>query len=77
MDANKLNELVEENIDVANEAAGYEMTEEDLELSRKIIAELSGFYMRKDQKKKEQIKQKARNRKANKAAKKSKRHNRK
>lgn len=77
MDTKKLNEMVEQNIENAEEEIGYELSEEDLELSRKIIAQLSGFYMRKDQKITEQRKIKAKNRKANKAAKNSRRQNRK
>lgn len=77
MDTKKLNEMVEQNIENAEEELGYELSEEDLELSRKIIAQLSGYYMRKDQKITEQRKVKAKNRKANKAAKNSRRQNRK
>lgn len=77
MDTKKLNEMVEQNIENAEEEIGYELSEEDLELSRKIIAQLSGFYMRKDQKITEQRKIKAKNRKANKVAKNSRRQNRK
>lgn len=77
MDTKKLNEMVEQNIENAEEEIGYELSEEDLELSRKIIAQLSGYYMRKDQKITEQRKIKAKNRKANKVAKNSRRQNRK
>lgn len=77
MDTKKLNEMVEENIEVAENEIGYELSEEDLELSRKIIAQLSGYYMRKDQKVTEHRKVKEKNRKANKVAKKSRRQNRK
>lgn len=77
MDTKKLNEMVEQNIENAEEEIGYELSEEDLELSRKIISQLSGYYMRKDQKITEQRKIKAKNRKANKAAKNSRRQNRK
>lgn len=77
MDTKKLNDMIEQNIETASEQIGYELSEEDLELSRKIIAQLSGFYMRKDQKIQEQRKVKAKNRKANKTAKQSRRQNRK
>lgn len=77
MDTKKLNEMVEENIENAENEIGYELSEEDLELSRKIIAQLSGYYMRKDQKVAEHRKIKTKNRKANKAAKQSRRQNRK
>lgn len=77
MDTKKLNEMVEQNIENAEEEIGYELSDEDLELSRKIIAQLSGYYMRKDQKITEQRKVKAKNRKANKVAKNSRRQNRK
>lgn len=42
--------MVEKNIDAAEEVTGYELTPEDLELSKKIIEQLSGYYVRKDQK---------------------------
>lgn len=77
MDKNALNEMVEESIDTANEEVGYELTPEDLELSKKIISQLSGYYARKDAKKTEYRKIKQRNRSANKAAKSSRRQNRK
>lgn len=77
MDKNALNEMVEESIDNANDEVGYELTPEDLEISKKIIAQLSGYYARKDAKKAENVKIKNRNRKANKAAKSSRRQNRK
>lgn len=77
MDKNTLNEMVEESIDAATEEVGYELTPEDLELSQKIISQLSGYYARKDAKKTENRKIKARNRSANKAAKASRRQNRK
>lgn len=77
MDTKKLNEMVEQNIENAEDEIGYELSEEDLELSRKIISQLSGYYMRKDQKVTEHRKIKAKNRKANKVAKNSRRQNRK
>ncbi|AIT13932.1 hypothetical protein PBI_121Q_35 [Escherichia phage 121Q] len=77
MNINNLNEMVEKNIDAAEEVTGYELTPEDLELSKKIIEQLSGYYVRKDQKIKEHKKTKAKNRTRNKLAKKSKKANRK
>lgn len=77
MDKNALNEMVEESIETANEEVGYELTPEDLELSKKIISQLSGYYARKDAKKVEYRKIKQRNRAANKTAKASRRKNRK
>lgn len=77
MDTKKLNEMVEENIEIAGEEVGYELSEEDLELSRKIISQLTGYYMRKDQKATEHRNAKKRNRAAAKQAKKSRRANRK
>lgn len=77
MDTKKLNEMIEDNIENAENEIGYELSEDDLELSRKIISQLTGFYMRKDQKATENRKIKAKNRKANKEAKKSRRTNRK
>jgi len=50
MDTKKLNEMIEDNIENAENEIGYELSEDDLELSRKIISQLTGFYMRKDQK---------------------------
>jgi hypothetical protein len=77
MDTKKLNEMVEENIEAAQDEIGYELSEEDLELSRKIIAQLSGFYARKDQKATEHRNTKSRNRSAAKKAKSARRNNRK
>jgi len=81
MDKNALNEMVEESIDTASDTAsdevGYDLTPEDLELSKKIISQLSGYYARKDAKKTEYRKIKERNRTANKAARASRRQNRK
>lgn len=77
MNVNNLNEMVEKNIDAAEEVTGYELTPEDLELSKKIIEQLSGYYVRKDQKIQEHKKAKAKNRIRNKLAKKSKKANRK
>lgn len=77
MNINNLNEMVEKNIDAAEEVTGYELTPEDLELSKKIIEQLSGYYVSKDQKIKEHKKAKAKNRTRNKLAKKSKKANRK
>lgn len=77
MDKNALNEIVESSIDNATEEVGYELTPEDLEMSKKIIAQLSGYYARKDAKKAEHVKIKKRNRKANKAASVARRNNRK
>lgn len=72
-----LNDMVEKNIEAAEDVVGYELSEEDLELSRKIISQLSGYYMRKDQKVREHKKVKEKNRSANKAARESRRKNRK
>lgn len=77
MNKDKLNEMVEDNIQNAEDTTGYELSESDLELSRKIISELSGYYVRKDQKVAEHRKIKQRRRAANKVARKSRRNNRK
>lgn len=77
MDKNALNEMVDESIENATDEVGYELTPEDLEMSRKIISQLSGYYARKDAKKTEFRKIKERNRSANKKAKASRRKNRK
>jgi|AGFS01.1.fsa_nt_gi hypothetical protein len=77
MDKKALNEMVDESIETANEEVGYTLTEEELEYSKKIIAQLSGYYARKDAKKAEFRKIKERNRSANKTAKASRRKNRK
>lgn len=77
MDKNALNEMVDESIENATDEVGYELTPEDLEMSRKIISQLSGYYARKDAKKTEFRKIKERNRSANKTAKASRRKNRK
>lgn len=77
MDKNKLNDMVENNIENAADVTGYELSPEDLELSRKIISELSGYYMRKDQKVTEHRKIKERRRSANKVARKQRRVNKK
>lgn len=74
----ELNSMVEKNILAATEeVAGYEMTEEDLEYTRQMIARLSNFYMKKDSDKAEKRKIKAKRRAANKVARKSRRTNRK
>lgn len=77
MDKNALNEMVEESIENATEEVGYELTPEDLELSKKIIAQLSGYYARKDAKAAQYRKVKKQRRAANKVAKNSRRKNRK
>ncbi|EON7637147.1 hypothetical protein ABV23_RS01475 [Escherichia coli] len=77
MNKDNLQEMVEKNIDAAEEITGYELSEADLELSKKIIEQLSGYYVRKDQKVKEHKKIKEKNRQRTKLAKKSKRANRK
>ena len=69
--------MVEKNIEEAGEVTGYELSPEDLEMSRKIIEQLSGYYMRKDQKATEHKKVKAKRRAANKVARQSRRTNRK
>lgn len=77
MDTKKLNEIVDDAFDSAEEEVGYELSEDDLELSRKIISQLSGYYMRKDQKITEQRKIKSKTRKANKVARKQRKTNKK
>ncbi|WNV47439.1 hypothetical protein ENKO_336 [Klebsiella phage fENko-Kae01] len=77
MDKNALNEMVEESIETAGKEVGYTLSEEELEYSKKIIAQLSGYYARKDAKKVEYRKIKQRRRAANKTAKASRRKNRK
>lgn len=77
MNKENLNEMVEKNIEAAEEVTGYELSEDDLELSRKIISQLSGFYVRKDQKIAQHKKVKAKNRARNRVAAKSRRTNRK
>lgn len=77
MDSKELNNMVEKNIDLAEDVTGYEMTEEDLEYSRKMIERLTGFYMRKDADKALKRKIKSKRRAANKTARASRRVNRK
>lgn len=77
MNKENLNEMVEKNIEAAEEVTGYELSEDDLEMSRKIISQLSGYYMRKDQKIAEHKKIKQKRRAANKVARQSRRINRK
>lgn len=73
----ELNNMIEKNIEAAEEVTGYEMTEEDLEYSRKMIARLSGYYMRKDEELAKKRKEKQKRRSANKSARQSRRTNRK
>ncbi|AQW88829.1 hypothetical protein pEaSNUABM50_00300 [Erwinia phage pEa_SNUABM_50] len=77
MNNNELNDMVEKNIDAAEDEIGYEMTEADLEYTRKMIARLSGYYMRKDEDLAKKRKVKQQRRAANKVARKSRRTNRK
>lgn len=77
MDKQALNEMVEDSIGEVSDEVGYELSEEDLALSKKIIAQLSGYYARKETKKTEYRKIKERNRTANKSARASRRKNRK
>jgi hypothetical protein len=74
----KLNQMVDKNLEAAaEEVPGYEMTEADLEYTRKMIARLSGYYMKKDADKAEKQKIKSKRRAANKVARKARRTNRK
>ena len=77
MDNKELNNMVEKNIDAAEDVTGYEMTEADLEYTRQMIARLSNFYMKKGADKAEKRKIKAKRRAANKNARKARRTNRK
>lgn len=74
---NELNDLVEKNIEAAEDVTGYEMSEEELEYTRKMIARLSNYYMKKDSDVAEKRKIKNKRRAANKVARKSRRQNRK
>jgi hypothetical protein len=74
---NELNELVEKNIEAAEDVTGYEMSEEELEYTRKMISRLSNYYMKKDSDVAEKRKIKTKRRAANKVARKSRRQNRK
>ena len=74
----KLNDMVNANLEAAaEEVPGYEMTEADLEYTRKMIQRLSTYYMKKDADKAEKVKTKAKRRAANKVARKARRTNRK
>lgn len=77
MDNEKLNDMIENSIEAAEEVTGYEMTEADMEYTRQMIERISGFYMRKDADKAVKRKIKAKRRAANKTARKSRRTNRK
>ena len=72
-----LDDMVNKNIEEAEDVTGYEMTEEDLEYTRKMIARLSNYYMKKDSDLAEKRKIKTKRRAANKVARKSRRQNRK
>lgn len=74
---NELNDMVEKNIEAAEDVTGYEMTEQDLEYTRQMIERLSNFYMKKDSDKAEKRKIKSKRRAANKVARQSRRTNRK
>jgi hypothetical protein len=74
----KLNQMVNNNLEAAaEEVPGYEMTEADLEYTRKMIERLSGYYMKKDSDKALKRKIKAKRRASNKVARKARRTNRK
>lgn len=77
MNNNELNDMVERNIEEAEDVTGYEMTEQDLEYTRQMISKISTYYMKKDSDKAEKRKIKAKRRAANKVARKSRRTNRK
>ncbi|AFA44415.1 hypothetical protein [Klebsiella phage phiKp_21] len=72
-----LNEMVENNIEAAQEEIGYELSEEDLAKSRDIIAQLTKYYNIKDQKQEHNKKIKAQRRAKNKVQRNSRRINRK
>ncbi len=74
---NELNDMVNKSIEAAEDETGYEMTEADMEYTRKMIERISGFYMRKDADKALKRKIKTKRRAANKVARKSRRTNRK
>lgn len=74
---NELNDMVNKSIEAAEDVTGYEMTEADMEYTRKMIERISGFYMRKDADKALKRKIKTKRRAANKVARKSRRTNRK
>lgn len=74
---NELNKMVEKNMEAAEEVTGYELTDEEIEYTRKMIARLSNYYMKKDSDLAEKRKIKAKRRAANKVARKSRRTNRK
>ena len=73
----ELNNMVEKNIEAAEEVTGYEMTEADMEYTRKMIERISNYYMKKDADKAQKRKIKEKRRAANKTARKSRRTNRK
>lgn len=77
MDKDALNEMTEINKEFAEDVTGYEFTDADLEYTQRLIAQIAGVYVKKQQKKIHNRKVKATNRAANKAAKKSRRSNRK
>lgn len=77
MDTKALNEMVETNIEAAEEVTGYEMTDADLEYTQRLIAQIAGKYVKRQQDKDHKRKVKAKNRAANKVAKQSRKKNRK
>lgn len=74
---NELNKMVDKNIEAAEDVTGYEMTDEEMEYTRKMIARLSNYYMKKDSDVAEKRKIKNKRRAANKVARASRRQNRK
>lgn len=72
-----LNEMVENNIEAAQDEIGYELSEEDLAKSRDIIAKITKYYNIKEQKKTEYKKVKSQRRAKNKVQRNSRRTNRK
>ena len=74
---NELNKMVDKNIEAAEDVTGYEMTEEEMEYTRKMISKLSNYYMKKDSDVAEKRKIKTKRRAANKVARNSRRQNRK
>ena len=73
----KLENIVEEAIDEAQDEVGYELTEEELAYSREMIKRLSHYYMKKENDKVQKRKVKAKRRAKNKVQRQSRRTNRK
>lgn len=72
-----LNEMVDNNIEAAQEELGYELSDADLAQSRKIIAQITKYYNIKEQKKAENKNIKTKRRAKNKVQKQSRKTNRK